>query len=304
MQGAGMRAFALLMVLFPMAALAQTPVGKDAWFVEGSVACPRIALVFNIGIGYPPSEAVLQTLIEKDVPATMFPMGSFARSQPEYLQQLDETGFEIGTHGDTNLWLTDAPDETIRADIRTSVEAIERVIGRAIDPYHTPYAANTDERVRAVVASEGLLPVGWRIAAPDWSVDATEEGVYNAVFFNAYPGAIVEMHLDGPATERSTALALPRLIDDLRARGFQFVTIGEMLRPCETAATPVAAQAITMAGLDVHGLHCMSAPSRSATLIRILLNGDTVTVRGPLFDGWIPVTCADQDGWIRESALP
>ncbi len=189
-----------------MAAGAQTPISDAPWFVEGDVACPRIALIFDIGIGETPSETVLDTLIEKDVSATMFPMGSFARSQPDYLRRLADAGFEIGTHGDTNLWLTDAPDDAIRADIRSSIDAIEAVIGRPIDRYHTPYAANTDERVRTVVASEGLLPVGWKVAAPDWSADATEEGVYNAVFYNAYPGAIVEMHLDGPATERSTAV--------------------------------------------------------------------------------------------------
>lgn len=294
----------LLMLFMPLLASAQTLAGDAPWLVEGDVACPCVALIFDIGIGETPSESILDTLIEKDVPATMFPMGTFAREQPGYLRRLADAGFQVGTHGDTNRWLTDAPDEAIRADTRTSVDAIEAVIGRPIDPWHTPYAANTDERVRAVVASEGLLPVGWKVAAPDWSADATEEGVYDAVFFNAYPGAIVEMHLDGPGTERSTARALPRLVDDLRARGFAFVTIGEMLHPCPTAATPVASQPITMAGLDVHGLHCKTAPSRGSTLIRILLNGDVVKVRGPVFDGWLPVACAGQNGWVKATTLP
>ena len=302
MRGVMLRAIVLFVLLMPASVLAQTPVGTRSWLVEGDVACPRIALVFNIGIGYPPSEAVLQTLIERDVPATMFPMGSFARIQPEFLRRLDGAGFTIGTHGDTNLWLTDASNMDIRADTLASVEAIEAVIGRPIDPYHTPFAGNADERVRAVVGTTGLTPVGWRVSAPDWSEDATEEGVYNAVFHNVYPGAIVEMHLDGPATERSTALALPRLVDDLRARGFEFVTIGEMLEPCEASGF-VAPESITLAGLDVHGAHCKVAPSVGATTIRILLNGDVVTTRGPVFDDWLPVECAGRDGWVKAAAL-
>lgn len=302
MRGVVVRVLALVMLLLPATALAQTPVGTTSWLVEGDVACPRIALIFDIGIGYQPSESVLQTLVEKEVAATMFPMGSFARNQPDYLRRLDEAGFAIGTHGDTNLWLTDATNMAIRADVLASVEVIEGVIGRPIDPYHTPYAANTDERVRAVVATTGLLSIGWRVSAPDWSVDATEEGVYNAVFHNAYPGAIVEMHLDGPATEQATALALPRLIDDLRARGFEFVTIGEMFEPCE-ASGAFASESMTLSGLDVHGLHCKIAPSPGAGMIRILLNGDVVTPRGPVFDGWLPVECAGRDGWVKASAL-
>jgi peptidoglycan/xylan/chitin deacetylase (PgdA/CDA1 family) len=297
------RILALIMLLVPLTALAQAPVEKNVWLVEGDVSCPRIALIFNIGIGHAPSDAVFETLVEKDVPAMMFPTGSFAREHPEYLRRLDEAGVGIGTHGDASLWLTDATNMEIRADILASIEVIEAVIGRPIDPYHTPYSANTDERVRAVVASMGLVPVGWRVAAPDWTADATKEGVYNAVFHRAYPGAIVEMHLDGPATQTSTARALPRLIDDLRTRGFEFVTLESMLEPCD-AATPVTMERITMSGLDVHGLHCKVAPSQGAEMVRILLNGDVVTPRGPVFDGWLPVQCAGREGWVKASALP
>lgn len=127
--------------------------------------------------------------------------------------------------------------------------------------------------------------------------------VYNAAFHGAYPGAIVEIHLADPDAERATALALPRLVDDLRARGFEFVTIEALREPCEApgAFTP---ETITLAGLNVHGLHCKAAPSRQAALIRILFNGDMVTSRGPGFDGWLPVECAGQDGWVKASALP
>lgn len=300
----GMR-LALLIVtlatlLFPLPATAQAP---DPWFVEGDPACRRVALVFNIGIGETPSETVLNTLVDKGVAATMFPMGSFARSHPDYLRRLNDAGFEIGTHGDTNLWLTDASNMEIRADALASVDAIEAVIGREIDPWHTPFAANTDERVRAVIATTGLLPIGWRIAAPDWSAEATEEDVYNAVFGGVYPGAIVEMHLDGPATDASTARALPRLIDDLRARDFEFVTIGEMRQPCE-GTSPTVPEPVTLSGLDVHGLHCTETPAQGAKLIRILFNGDVVTPRGPVFEGWLPVECAGQRGWVMAESVP
>jgi hypothetical protein len=61
---------------------------------------------------------------------------------------------------------------------------------------------------------------------------------------------------------------------------------------------------IMLAGLDVHGLHCRTAPSQGATMIRILLNGDVVTTRGPAFDGWVPVECVGRNGWVKASALP
>jgi peptidoglycan/xylan/chitin deacetylase (PgdA/CDA1 family) len=293
----------LLMILGAAPVAGQTPGGTAPWFVEGDVSCGRIALVFNIGIGETPSASILQTLIDQDVAATMFPMGSFAREQPEYLRLLNDAGFEIGTHGDQNLFLTGASTDEVRQDIRASVAAIESVIGRQIEPYHTPYAADTDLRVRAVVAEEGLLPVGWKVAAPDWGPDATEEGVYRRIMDSVYPGAIVEMHLDGPATEVSTARALPRLIEDLRAKGYEFVTIGEMLESCDATSVEFP-DPVTIANMGVHGLHCRTAPSTASTLIRILMDGEVVPVRGPAFDGWVPVECAGQNGWILAEYVP
>ena len=57
---------------FPGVSAAQVEGGTAPWFREGDVACGRIALVFNIGIGETPSETILHTLVEKEVDATMF----------------------------------------------------------------------------------------------------------------------------------------------------------------------------------------------------------------------------------------
>ncbi len=214
-------------------ALYVTLPGEAPWFVEGDDSCNRVALVFNIGIGDEPSQTVVDTLVETATPASMFPMGWWALDRPGFLTQLDEAGFVIGTHGDQQLFLTTLADDAIAADVEDSRTAIESVIGRDIDQYFTPYAADADARVQGIVGSLGLLPVGWNVAADDYGPEATESGVYNQVMDNVYPGAIVEMHLDGPATEQSTALALPRIVNDLHAAGYEFVTVPELTLPCD-----------------------------------------------------------------------
>ncbi len=52
----------------------------------------------------------------------------------------------------------------------------------------------------------------------------------------AYDGAIVEFHIDGPATSVSTGRALPRIIQTLRTRGYTFVTIPQLATPCGSSA--------------------------------------------------------------------
>lgn len=210
--------------------------GNAPWLVQGDSACNRIALIFNIGIGEAPSTSIVDTLVANRVPATMFPMGWWAEAHPDYLMTLDEAGFVIGTHGDEQLFLTTLGDEAITTDVANSVSAIESVIGREIDPWVTPYAAETDERVRQLVAGMGLMPVGWGVAAADYGSDATADSVYTRVMSGIGPGAIVEMHLDGPATEVSTAPALPLIIRDIQAQGYDLVTVPDLAEPCPRQA--------------------------------------------------------------------
>lgn len=206
--------------------------GTAPWLVQGDPVCNQVALIFNIGIGNEPSSSVIDTLVANEVPATMFPMGWWAETHPDYLRGLDDAGFVIGTHGDQQLFLTTQGDEAIITDVADSVAAIESVIGREIDPWFTPYAADTDDRVRRLVAGMGLMPVGWNVAAADYGADAIADSVYTRVMSGIGPGAIVEMHLDGPATDVSTALALPLIIRDIEAQGYDLVTIPELAEPC------------------------------------------------------------------------
>lgn len=206
--------------------------GEAPWFREGDPSCQRIALIFNIGIGYEPSWSILDTLNETGIDATFFPMGWWAAAHPDYLEAIDDAGWTIGTHGDQQRLLTDFNDATIALDIRNSEVAVESVLGRDIDRWYTPYAADIDDRVRGIAAGLGFMPVGWTVAADDFGPDATADSVYANVMNNAHPGAIVELHLDGPVTEMSTAAVLPAMIGDLGAAGYEFVTVPELAMPC------------------------------------------------------------------------
>lgn len=215
-------------------------------FLEsGTPGCKRVALIFNIGIGYDLQLHTLLWMKENDVPATIFPMGWWALQFPDDMRTMAMLGFPIGTHGDVRLNLTGFSDEEIAIDLRDSATHIKQIIGQEPTPYFTPYAADMDDRVRAVVAREGYLPVGWDVSADDWDEGITADYVYGRVVPNVVDGSIVEFHLDGPSSAESTSVAMPWIVRDLRAEGYQFVTIQEMAQPCGAAApvpaTPLAA---------------------------------------------------------------
>lgn len=203
---------------------------------QGLAGCNRVALIFNLGVGFENRPEILERLKADGVPATVFAMGWWADEHPDLLKRIDAAGFPIGSHGDQRVKLTERADAEVSRDIRDAAEAIERAIGTDPEPYFTPYAAATDERVRSLIARAGYLPVGYTLPAADWDFDADPDAIWERVVPHVTDGAIVEFHLDAPASAESTGVALPWIVDRLRAKGYRFVTVPEMARPCADPA--------------------------------------------------------------------
>ncbi len=69
------------------------------------------------------------------------------------------------------------------------------------------------------------MTVSWTVGAHDYEPNTTASFIQERVLDEAAPGAIILLHQDTPAT----MAALPAIIDGLRAQGFTFVTVGQML---------------------------------------------------------------------------
>lgn len=216
-----------------------SPSRGTPYLLTGLPGCKRVAILFNIGIGQQMQMHTLRWLKQNDVPATIFPMGWWALQNQDDMREMAMLGFPIGTHGDTRLVLTEHNDTDVLNDLQSSAANIKQVIGSDPVPYFTPYAAAIDDRVRGLVASKGYLPVAWDVSAADWDVDITADFVFERVVSNVVDGSIVEFHLDGPSSAQSTAVAMPWIVENLRSKGFTFVTVQDMAQPCG-AATPVA----------------------------------------------------------------
>ena len=209
-------------------AQATVPVSEEE-VVRGDPDRPNVALVVNVGAGYEPALGMLETLAEKQYRTTFFVMGWWAEKNPEILRRIADEGHEIASHGHSVFELTKVSDAAVREDLEAADAAISAVTGRTTRPLWSASASASDRRVRQIAASLGYRQIYWTVNSLDWRRDATADGVYRQVMDNIVNGAIVEMHFDSPTTTSSTAVALPRLIDDLRAAGFKLVTITELL---------------------------------------------------------------------------
>ncbi len=202
---------------------------SDEEVLRGDPERPWVSLVINVGAGSEPALSMLDTLRDKRYSPTFFVMGWWAERRPDVLAAIAAAGHEIASHGHSVFDLTQVSDEAVVADLEGAEQVIAAVTGRTTRPLWSPSAGYRDARVRRVAADLGYRPIIWTLDSGDWTRTATADSVYARVMTRTGNGYIVVLHFDSPTTVHSTAVALPRIIDELRAAGYRLVNITELV---------------------------------------------------------------------------
>ena len=194
---------------------------------------------------------VIDYLRAQQVKATLFAGGKWMVHHGERAAQLmADPLFEIGTHGwsHANLHMTtgQALDDEIGGAVAAYGEARRALGARACAKrasadlaripaapklFRFPFGTCTPEAL-AGVAHEGQLAIQWDVVSGDPDRNITADGIARAVLAETRPGSIIVAHANGRGLR--TAEALPLIVPQLRARGYEFVTVGELL----AAGTP------------------------------------------------------------------
>jgi peptidoglycan/xylan/chitin deacetylase (PgdA/CDA1 family) len=170
---------------------------------------------------------IAQILREMHVPATVFLGGRWTVERPQDARSLAVLpGIELGNHSYLHPHLTRLSDAQIRNELSKAETSIRAVTGREARVFRPPYG-EFDERVLRIASRLGLQPIDYDLASGDPDTHATAKRLIAYVTFRARNGSIIVMHINGRGWH--TAEALPEIIRRLRARGFTFVTVGEML---------------------------------------------------------------------------
>jgi cellulose synthase/poly-beta-1,6-N-acetylglucosamine synthase-like glycosyltransferase/peptidoglycan/xylan/chitin deacetylase (PgdA/CDA1 family) len=198
----------------------------------------KIAISFDDGPDTRWTPAILKILREKKAPATFFVIGDEASRAPQLLEQEYAEGHEIGNHTYTHPHF----DEISRAQLHIELNLTQRLIESRLGvksmlfrpPYgidHQPEYAEEVEQL-PIPQEMGYLLVGSKIDPQDWRQpegrQIPAEEIVTGVLRQATKGNIILLH-DGGGDRSQTVLALPQIIDGLRARGYQMVSVSELL---------------------------------------------------------------------------
>lgn len=203
---------------------------SSVWPVQTSSVSPhqvpengdqkRIALTFDDGPHPVYTKKLLEGLKARDVKATFFIIGQNASENPGLLSLIHADGHLIGNHTYSHVQLTCVSQEKAMDEINRTNAVIEEQTGQIVRFIRPPYGSLPD----CLQQETTLKPVLWTIDPRDWSVLNTD-AVVRHILKCAKNGDIILLH-DIFETSVDAALIV---IDQLKAQGFTFVTVDQLL---------------------------------------------------------------------------
>lgn len=192
----------------------------------------RVALTFDDGPDAKFTPRVLRVLAEKKVPAAFFCVGQRVEQNPEIAKQIHDQGHLIGNHSfHHGMWINFGLHGTLRSEIDACNAAIAKAVGVTPALYRPPHGFK-NPALGDVLGQRQMTVIGWQVRGFD-AVSSDAVRITTRIVNGAKPGGVITLHdgagLQGSDDRGPTVEALAVIIDGLRARGFKFVRLDELL---------------------------------------------------------------------------
>ncbi len=200
-----------------------------------------VALTFDDGPNEPYTGRISDYLESQGIRATFFQVGRAVRADPETTRRLLRSGHVIGHHSDAHRFLRCLSRQSLEEELSAGL-ATFREMGLYPALYRPPWLLRVPA-LFPLLRAHGLRPVSGSFCHPLEVAQIDARRIARAAVAQAHPGAILIFHdgHDGHAGDRSQTVRAVRLVvEELRARGYGFVTVDELLGiPAYHAPEPV-----------------------------------------------------------------
>lgn len=179
-----------------------------------------IALTFDDGPNPASTPQLLEILQNAGVPATFFALGQEAQAYPDLIRKEAALGNEVASHTWDHKDLTTLNPTAQQQEILSANHLINQLTGQNVTLFRPPYGAYN----ASVLAQTNLSAVNWSVDTNDWRYNTPAPVVQNALA-NAHDGAIILLH----DIHSWSVAAVPQIIQTLKAQGYTFVTVSQLL---------------------------------------------------------------------------
>jgi len=196
----------------------------------------KVVISFDDGPDPQWTPKILDILKQYNVKAVFFTIGLEAEKYPSILKRIYREGHEIGNHTFTHPDISSISPEYARLELNLTERLLAAKLGIKPVLFRPPYSIDqepdTADEVRPLelTQSMGYITVGDKIDPDDWREDPrpSAEQTTQSVMDQLGKGSIILLH-DGGGNRVNTVKALPMIIEGLRSRGYEIVSVHELL---------------------------------------------------------------------------
>lgn len=229
--------FVIVSIFFDQAILV-----RHETFYQGHVSQKVAALTFDDGPSLKWTPQILDVLKSASAKATFFVIGQHVLQYPDIARRIVREGHDIGNHTRSHPLLFFLDNGALKRELAPCQQAIFDVTGVKTDLFRPPKAWLTPhEKIK--IQRWGYRIILWTLNSKDW-VGFDDKYIVQFVVKNIQPGDIILFHDSGGALgieggdRHETVSALKRIIEKLREKGYQFVTITELLKMESLSVSP------------------------------------------------------------------
>ncbi len=195
-------------------------------FVRCEVQQPAIAITFDDGPHPEFTPRLLDILKEANIKATFFLVGKCVVTYPDIVKRMVDEGHEVANHSWSHPLLTSLSQAGVDSQMRRTHDAIIKACGVTPTLCRPPYGASRLTQRKRLHEELGYLSILWDVDPLDWQSPRSLHKVHDRVLAQTRAGSIILCH----DIHETTVDAMPTTLAELKARGFQFMTVTELIQ--------------------------------------------------------------------------
>ncbi len=183
----------------------------------------KVAFTMNCAWNANDIDSILETLKNNDVHITFFVVGEWVDKYPEAVKKIHDAGHEIASHSNTHPHVNKLSAEKNLEEINLSVSKIEKITGEKTKLYRAPYGEYNNTVIKTA-QDNGYYCIQWNLDTLDYE-GLTGEEMWKRLKNKLEKGSIILSH-NGT---KHTAESLDMLIKNIKAQGYELVTVSELI---------------------------------------------------------------------------
>jgi peptidoglycan-N-acetylglucosamine deacetylase len=190
-----------------------------------SLPAPCIALTFDDGPDPVYTGMILKILKDKNVKATFFCVGNKMKKYPKITKRIFDEGHTVANHTTDHSNIANKSFKDSFTNIMRTEKIIDSIIGSSQKLFRPPWGKIKKEQ-KDSLSKYGIKVFLWNVNSEDFAISKySPYMIVDMVIHGAQNNDIILFHdsdYKGKESRMSTVIALPQIIDILKAKGYVF----------------------------------------------------------------------------------